>query len=149
MKKGEALFALLPILVIIPPMAEEIKLLQCLVCKEFRQQGHDQYTAQGVLSNLNVPEFPCQLSNLYVVTCWQKDKRFHKEVIEYVTADGKTVRSAHTDIEPATNNIIFRWHKHPFPAQLTIEESSVLTIRVILDWKVYFETCLMVEKNGG
>ncbi len=151
MKKGacplNALFAYRPISNIIHLMSEEIKLLQCLVCKEFRQQGHDSYVAQGVLSNLYTARFPFHPSQLYVVTCWKKDKRFHKEVIEYALPDGHTIRSVHTDIEPATNSVIFRWHKHPFPAQLTIAEPAVLTIRVILDWKVCFETCLMIEKT--
>lgn len=129
-------------------MNDEIKLLQCLVCKEFREQGQDQYAAQGVLSNIHVPEFPYHPANLYVVTCWQKDKRFHKEIIEYSTAEGQTVRSVHTDIEPATNSIVFRWHKHPFPGHLAIEKPTVLTIRVFLDWKMHFETSLLIEKTG-
>ena len=127
-------------------MSNEIRLLQFLVCKDFKEQGRDAYQADAVQSNIIVPQFPYSFEHLYVVTCWRKDKRFHKEVIEYVTSDGVEVKSAHMDIEPVTDSVYFRWHKHHFPAELVVDKTSLLTIRVILDWKVHWETYLMVEK---
>ena len=125
----------------------EIQLLQFLICKEFREEGQDAYFAGLVRSNLYVAEFPCYLNDLHAVTCWRKDNRFHKEVIEYVTDYGKSVKSPHMDIEPAKGSVIFRWHAHQFPTDFAIEKQTVLTVRVILDWEVKFESQLMIEKR--
>ena len=125
----------------------EIQLLQFFICKEFELEKQDQYTAKLIHSNLYAQTFPFSLGKLYAVTCWRKDKRFHKEVIEYATDYGESIRSPHMDIEPVTSSVIFRWHKHLFPAQLVIKEPTVLTVRVILDWNVKFESYLLIEKN--
>ena len=127
-------------------MPEEIQLLQFLICKDFREGGHDSYSAEGVFSNYFVPEFPCHLEKLFAVTCWRKDKRFHKEVIEFETEDGSKFKSAHTDIEPVTSSVHYRWHKHPFPKDLVVTKPSILTIRVVLDWKTLWETSILIEK---
>jgi len=124
-----------------------MQLLQFLICKEFREQGQDAYIGDLVRSNLYVPEFPFYLSGLHAVTCWRKDERFHKEVIEYATDYGESVKSPHMDIEPAKDSVIFRWHAHQFPTDFAIERPTILTIRVILDWEVKFESQLMIEKK--
>ena len=128
-------------------MEDQIRLLQFLICKEFRSERQDQYTAVGVHNNLYVPRFPHQFSETYAITCWRKDKRFHKEVIEYATDYGASSKSPHMDIEPITDSVLFRWHKHQFPSQLTIEKTTILTIRVILDWKPLWETYIMIEQS--
>lgn len=125
---------------------DEIRLLQFLICKDFAESGSDGYTAHSVRSNIIVPRFPCTFDELYAVTCWRKDKRFHKEVIEYATDYGLSCKSPHMDIEPVTDSVFFRWHKHHFPADFEIDRNTLLTIRVILDWKVYWETYIMVEQ---
>jgi hypothetical protein len=127
-------------------MEKEIQLLQFLVCREFTPGQNDSYTAEGMHSNVYVPRFPHTFELTYAVTCWRKDKKFHKEVIEYETDYGKKMRSPHMDIEPVTNSVLFRWHKHQFPPDLTIDKPSILTVRVILDWKVMFESYLMIEQ---
>ena len=129
-------------------MEKDIQLLQFMICREFITGQNDCYTAEAVHSNLYVPSFPFHFEQTYAVTCWRKDKKFHKEVIEYSTGDGPgdTVRSPHMDIEPVTNSVLFRWHKHLFPSDLSIKASGLLTLRVILDWKVFFETYVMIEK---
>lgn len=128
-------------------MNPEIKLLQFLICKEFRQEKQDAYTADLIRSNLHVPKFPCHFHQLFVVTCWQKDRRFHKEVIEYATDYGASVRTPHMDIEPVRDSVLFRWHTHRFPSDFVIEKPTLLQIRVILDAKVCFESRLMIEKT--
>ena len=127
-------------------MQDEIQLLQFLICREFEQEKDDCYSVKGIHSNVYVPKFPHYFSNTLAVTCWRKDKRFHKEVIEYATDYGNVVRTAHMDIEPVTNSVLFRWHKHQFPPELVIEKPALLTIRVILDWEVQFESYLMIEQ---
>lgn len=127
-------------------MEDKIQLLQFFICKEFLDGKQDQYTANFVHSNLFAAKFPYSLGNLYAVTCWRKDKRFHKEVIEYSTDYGEAVRSPHMDIEPVTDSVLFRWHKHLFPPDFSIKEPTILTVRVILDWKTQFESYLMIEK---
>ena len=127
-------------------MNNEIQLLQFIICKDFQQKDQNQYTVEGVLSNLYITQFPHYFNQLYVITCWRKDKRFHKEVIEYTTANGKSYKSPPMDIEPVTNNVLFRWHKHLFPTQFAVEEPTILTVRVILDWKVQFESYVLIEK---
>ena len=127
-------------------MSEEIRLLQFLICKEFTQEEQDTYQAQSIHSNLHVVKFPYRFGKAYVVTCWRKDKRFHKEVIEYETDYGASWRSPHMDIEPVANTVLFRWHKHPFPPQLTIEKPTTLIVRVILDRKSVFETYVLIEQ---
>lgn len=102
---------------------------------------------EGVLSNYFVGSFPAHLKDLFAVTCWRKDQKFHKEVIEYETEAGLILKSAHMDIEPITDAVYFRWHKHSFPPDLIIEKSSYLTIRVILDWKPMWETSILIEKR--
>lgn len=126
-------------------MDETIRLLQFIICKEFKSDEKDFYIAEGIHSNLYFPEFPARLEGHYVVTCWRKDKRFHKEVIEYVTDDGKSFKTAPMDIEPVTNSVLFRWHKHLFPPELEIEKPCLLTLRIILDWEVKFESAVMIE----
>ena len=123
-----------------------IQLLQFVICRDFLLEGDDAYTGKSIYSNLTVPDFPYQFSDTYAVTCWRKDKRFHKEVIEYTTEDGSVFRTPPMDIEPITNSVLFRWHKHLFPPELSIKASGLLTLRVILDWKVFFETYVMIEK---
>ncbi|MBI4115626.1 MAG: hypothetical protein HY447_03520 [Candidatus Omnitrophica bacterium] len=127
-------------------MRDEIQLLQFLICKEFLEGKQDSYTAELVHSNIYVPSFPCYLGAIYAVTCWRKDKRFHKEIIEYSTDYGTAAKSPHMDIEPVTDSVIFRWHKHPFPVDFAIEKPTTLTIRVILDWKTVFESYILIEK---
>ena len=124
----------------------EIQLLQFLICREFRQEKQDCFTAEMVQSNLYVPKFPYYFTKLYAVTCWRKDKRFHKEVIEYTTDYGASVRSPHMDIEPVTDSVLFRWHTHPFPTDFVIEKPTLLHVRVILDWKVLCHSYLLIEK---
>jgi len=128
-------------------MEDGIRLLQFLICKEFREEKRDHFGAESVLSNIYVPRFPSALKELYAVTCWRKDKKFHKEVIEFETAYGASTRTPHTDIEPVTDSVLFRWHKHPFPVDFSITEPTALTIRVILDNKVWFESYVLVEKK--
>ena len=126
---------------------DQIQLLQFLICKEFREQKQDCYTAELVHSNLYAPRFPFSPGRLYVVTCWRKDQRFHKEVIEYATVYGASAKSPPMDIEPVTDTVLFRWHKHVVPSDFVIERPTLLTIRVILDWKVHFESYLLIEKT--
>lgn len=128
---------------------KEIQLLQLLVCREFNQDRQDHFTAHQVHSNVYVPKFPYSFGKTFVVTCWRKDKKFHKEVIEYSTDYGTSIRSPHMDIEPVTNSVLFRWHKHPFPSNFVIEKPTLLTIRVFLDWKMMFETYLMIEAHAS
>ena len=127
------------------PMNQTIQLLQFFLCKEFRQEKQDAYLGDLIRSNLYVPKFPYRFTQMVAVTCWRKDHRFHKEVIEYSTACGESIRSPHMDIEPVTNSVLFRWHKHQFPKSLIIKKPTILTIRVILDWKTLHETYIMVE----
>ena len=127
-------------------MQDEIRLLQFLICREFRVLKQDAYEAEFVLGNLYVPKFPYYFDKIFAVTCWRKDKRFHKEVIEYETDYGAGVKSPHMDIEPVTNSVLFRWHKHQFPMDLAIDKPTILTVRVILDWKVNWETYIMIEQ---
>ena len=127
-------------------MEAKIQLLQFFICKEFRQEKPDQYTAELVHSNLYARRFPFTLDKLYAVTCWRKDKRFHKEVIEYAADYGESARSPHMDIEPVTDHVLFRWHKHFFPTNFMIKQPAILTVRVILDAKVHFESYVMIEK---
>jgi len=129
-------------------MEDEIKLLQFLICKGFSEEKQDHFGAESILSNIYVTRFPCTLKELYAVTCWRKDKKFHKEVIEFETAHGVITRTPHTDIEPITNSVLFRWHKHSFPLDFSITEPTTLTIRVILDKKVWFESYVLVEKKA-
>jgi len=126
---------------------DTIRLLQFMVCKDFEPGEQDCYTASLVQSNLHVPSFPHHFDRLFAVTCWRKDKMFHKEVIEYATEDGQVLKTPPMDIEPVTSSVLFRWHKHAFPADLEIKEDGLLHIRVILDWKVHFESYLMIEKR--
>lgn len=127
-------------------MTDQIQLLQFIICRDFKTDRQDAYAAERVTSNLHVKKFPYYFDSLYVVTCWRKDSRFHKEVIEYSTPDGSVHKSPHMDIEPVTNSVLFRWHKHQFPANFEIKEPVILTVRVILDWKVFFESYIMIEK---
>ena len=130
-------------------MNSETRLLQFFVCKEFRQQKQDAFSASGLQANLYVPRFPFRFRELYVVTCWQKDHRFHKEVVEYVTDYGTSARSPHMDIEPIEGSVLFRWHTHRFPTDFVIEKPTLLTIRVRLDGKAVFESHLLIEKLVG
>lgn len=131
-----------------PGMEEKaIQLLQFFICRDFTQDGRDSYTSRFIHSNLTASKFPYQFSGTYVVTCWRKDKQFHKETIEY-SADGKTLRTPPMDVEPVTNSVLFRWHKHLIPEELVIEKSGLLTVRVVLDWKVHFESYVMIESAG-
>lgn len=127
-------------------MEREIQLLQFFICREFREAKQDHYTAELVHSNIYAPRFPLYLDQLYVITCWRKDKRFHKEVIEYLTEDGATAKSPHMDIEPVTDSVLFRWHKHRVPPDFAIKRPTLLTVKVHLDWKVHFESYLLIEK---
>lgn len=128
-------------------MSDTIQLLQFIICESFEaSETKDAYTVEGVHSNLYVPSFPHQFDEHYVVTCWRKDKRFHKEVIEYQTDYGASIRTPHMDIEPVTDSVLFRWHKHQFPTDFTIEKTCILTIKVILDWKVLFESYILIEQ---
>jgi len=128
---------------------ENIRLLQFTLCKDFETGEQDCYTAHQVRSNMHVPAYPYHFDKLYAVTCWRKDKRFHKEVLEYATEDGHIIKTPPMDIEPITSSVLFRWHKHAFPSDLVIKEDGLLHIRVILDWKVHFESYLMIEKRPG
>ena len=128
------------------PVQDEIQLLQFIVCKDFEAGAQDCYTAEAVHSNLYVREFPYYFGKVFAVTCWRKDRKFHKEVLEYSTAEGKSYRSPHMDIEPITDSVLFRWHKHQFPSDFPMERPTVLTIKVILDWKTCFESYLMIEQ---
>lgn len=128
-------------------MPEEIQLLQFFICKEFRQEKQDHFTAELIHANLFVPKFPFHFRKTYAVTCWRKDRRFHKEVIEYAVPQGASVRSPHMDIEPVTDSVLFRWHKHVFPTDLRIERPGLLTVRVLLDRRTLFESYLLIEKN--
>ena len=123
------------------------QLLQFLICKEFREAGQDRFSAESIHSNIYTSEFPVSLDEFYVVTCWQKDEKFHKEVIEYQTDYGAPIRTPHMDIERITDSVLFRWHKHPFPAHFMIEKPTLLTIRVILDTKPLFESHILIEKK--
>ncbi len=96
-----------------------------------------------------MPLFPYSLDKFHVVTCWRKDERFHKEVIEYETDYGDTFKSPHMDIEPAKGSVLFRWHSHQFPKDLVIKQNAILTVRVMLDWKVLFESYIMIEERAG
>ncbi|MCM8775903.1 MAG: hypothetical protein NC930_06100 [Candidatus Omnitrophica bacterium] len=109
--------------------------------------NQDCYRAEAIRSNLFVSTFPCRFDDLMIVTCWRKDNRFHKEIIEYVTEDGSSYRTAHMDIEPIEGSVLYRWHKHRFPPNLTFNQPSLLTIRVILDQEVRFESQLLIEKK--
>lgn len=129
-------------------MENKVKLLQFIICKDFQTGKQDLYSAQGLHSNIYTSKFPLSLNDTYAVTCWRKDDKFHKEVIEYTTEDGVSKRSPHMDIEPVTNSVLFRWHKHRFPSDLIIERPTILTIKVILDWEVFFESYIMIEKAG-
>ncbi len=128
---------------------DKIQLLQFMICKDFEPGSQDCYNAQLVQSNFHVAAYPYRFDQLYAVTCWRKDKMFHKEVIEYATSDGRIIKTAPMDIEPVTSSVIFRWHKHAFPADLEVTEDSLLHVRVILDWKIHFESYLMIEKKPG
>ncbi len=128
-------------------MHAEIQLLQFFICKDFRQEKQDHFTAELIHSNLYAPKFPFRVPRFYAVTCWRKDERFHKEVIEYSTGYGASVRSPHMDIEPVMDSVIFRWHKHPFPADFTIEKPTTLSVRVVLDREIHFESYLLIEKT--
>lgn len=124
----------------------EIQLLQFIICEKFQPQKQDGYLVEGVRSNLYVPEFPFRFQQHCVVTCWRKDRKFHKEVIEYETEEGEVTRSSHMDIEPIRDNVLFRWHTHKFPRTLVIQKPMTLWIRVVLDWKVFFQSYLLIEK---
>lgn len=127
-------------------MKDQIQLLQFLICRDFKFDKQDSYTAEMVHSNIFVPQFPYRFPQMYAVTCWRKDQKFHKEVIEYETDYGESTKSAHMDIEPVTDSVMFRWHKHQFPADFTIKKPTILTVRVTLDWKVVLESYVMIEK---
>ena len=118
-----------------------------MICRDFHLGGkQDFYTAESVHSNLYVSRFPHRFEATYVITCWRKDSRFHKEVLEYAFEDGTVIKTPHMDIEPVTDSVLFRWHKHLFPADLEIRKPGLLTIRVNLDWKPMFESYVMIEK---
>lgn len=125
-----------------------IQLLQFFICKEFQAQKNDSYLGETILSNLYVPSFPFYFDKLFAVTCWRKDKKFHKEVLEYETDYGQKAKSAHMDIEPVTNSVLFRWHKHRFPSNFQILKPTNLTIRVILDWNILWETYILIEQKA-
>lgn len=128
---------------------DTIQLLQFMICKDFDPGERDAYVASHVRSNLHVAAFPYHFDRLYAVTCWRKDKRFHKEVLEYELEDGRIVKTPPMDIEPVTSSVLFRWHKHAFPTDLEVRKDSLLHIRVVLDWKLCWESYLMIEKTGG
>ncbi|MFA6600843.1 MAG: hypothetical protein WC352_02530 [Candidatus Omnitrophota bacterium] len=128
-------------------MDDQIRLLQFFICKDFAFDTNDCYRAERIHSNYYAASFPHTFDKLYAVTCWRKDKKFHKEVLEYATDYGTTVRSPHMDIEPVTNSVLFRWHKHQFPQNFQIEKPTVLTVRVILDWEIKWETYILIEKT--
>jgi len=125
-----------------------IQLLQFFICRDFDAANQDSYSGKNILGNLYLPKFPSRIDNLYAVTCWRKDQRFHKEVIEYETDYGASTKSVHMDIEPVTNSVLFRWHKHRFPANFTIEKPTYLTVRVTLDWKVMWESYILIEQRS-
>lgn len=125
----------------------QIQLLQFFVCRDFDSANQDSYQGQNILGNLYLPQFPSAVDKLFVVTCWRKDSRFHKEVIEYETDYGAKARSAHMDIEPVTDSVLFRWHKHRFPRSFMIEKSTFLTVRVVLDRQVKWESYILVEQK--
>jgi len=129
-------------------MPDEIQLLQFFICREFREEGRDAYQAEGLMSNLRVPAFPFYFENTYAVTCWRKDRRFHKEVIEYTADDGASVRSPHMDIEPVTDSVLFRWHKHRFPSDFAIKKPAILTVRVLLDGHLKWNAYILIEKTA-
>ncbi len=131
----------------LPETKASIQLLQLFVCQEFETKARDCYLANAIQSNLVVPKFPAGLPDLYLVTCWRKDSRFHKEVIEYIPEKQKPVRTPHMDIEPACDSILFRWHKHRFPSDLILQNPGILTLRVFLDGHMQFETYLLVEQG--
>ena len=131
------------------PESKDIRLLQFMICEKFHQEKQDSYVASQVRSNLYVSAFPHYFAELYVVTWWRKDERFHKEVIEYSTDYGKTVRSPHMDIEPLRDSVLFRWHTHHFPTHFPIEKPTTLHVKVILDWEVRFESDLLIEQKSG
>ena len=126
-------------------MSDAIQLLQFFICKDFQVDQNDCYKADSILGNFYVAKFPYSLKQLYAVTCWRKDEKFHKEVIEYTTGYGDTFRSPHMDIEPVKSSVLFRWHKHQFPPNLVIKEPTILSVKVILDWDVKFESYVMIE----
>ncbi|OQA57176.1 MAG: hypothetical protein BWY42_00695 [Candidatus Omnitrophica bacterium ADurb.Bin277] len=128
---------------------DSIRLLQFMICRSFDSGPQDTYKADGLLSNIHVPSFPHHFDRIYAVTCWRKDRKFHKEVLEYELPDGQLVKTSPMDIEPVTNSVLFRWHKHAFPPSLVVKENSLLHIRVILDWKPHWETYIMIEKGGA
>ncbi len=129
------------------PDESKIALHQFVICENFSTLADDGYIAKGIRSNLYVSAFPCSLDPLYVVTCWRKDTRFHKEVIEYAVGSEILHRTAHMDIEPVTNHVIFRWHTHRFPPELSLAGPVLLTVRVVLDWNKQFESYLLIEKR--
>lgn len=128
-------------------MKTDAHLLQFIICKDFLEEKQDCFRAESVHGNIYTAKFPFILEDFYVVTCWQKDRKFHKEVIEYQTEYSPPIRTPHMDIEPITDSVLFRWHKHPFPANFTIEKPTLLTIRVILDMTPQFESYLLIEKK--
>ena len=128
-------------------MKSEIQLLQFLICEEFSQERQDGYLARAIQSYIYAARFPFTLDKLFIVTCWRKDERFHKEVIEYATDDGTSVRTPHMDIEPARDNVIFRWHTHRFPGDFEIQKPTTLAVRVILEWEVKFESYVLIEQR--
>ncbi|MFZ5801737.1 MAG: hypothetical protein ACOY3K_01310 [Candidatus Omnitrophota bacterium] len=129
------------------PDTGSIRLLQFMICEKFEPLKNDGYRVEGVRSNLHVPSFPAVLSDYYLVTCWRKDERFHKEVIEYAVDGGPPLKTPPMDIEPVRDHVIFRWHKHRFPENLRIEKPCTLWIRVALDWNVCLESYLLIEQN--
>lgn len=132
-----------------PESSTKIALHQFILCENFSVLADDGYNAKGVRSNLYVQAFPYRFENLYVVTCWRKDGRFHKEVIEYGFEDETLFRTAHMDIEPVTSQVLFRWHTHKIPPEVVLPHEGTLKIRVVLDWQVLFESYLLVEKRPG
>ena len=126
-------------------MNSEIQLLQFFFCQEFHQKKQDFFSAEGLQTNLFVPKFPYYFKQFYTVTCWRKDGRFHKEVIEYATGYGTSVRTPHMDVEPLEGSVLFRWHTHRFPTDFPIQKPTTLTVRVILDRKPVFESFLLIE----
>lgn len=128
---------------------DEIKLLQFFICRNFTGSKQDSYQGESILGNLYAPSFPYTFDSLFAVTCWRKDKKFHKEVLEYETDEGQKARSPHMDIEPVTNSVLFRWHKHRFPPQFQILKPTHLTVRVILDGKAVWESYILIEQRAS
>ena len=124
-----------------------IQLLQFFICENFNQEKQDGYLAKMVRSNVHVPSFPYSFQNLYAVTCWRKDDRFHKEVLEYTTESGETVRSPHMDIEPLRDSVLFRWHTHHFPTNFSIKKPTTLHVKVLLDGEPVFHSYMLIEKK--